>query len=99
MLKVGIIQQHNSANTQDNMQRLRERIAEVAKQGAELVVLQELHNSLYFCQVEEVDTFDLGESIPGPSTYFLGKWQESTTLCWWYRYLKSELQASTTTRQ
>ncbi len=71
-MKIGIIQQHNTANRQDNCQRLADSIARLAAQGAELVVLQELHNSLYFCQVENVDCFDLAEPIPGPSTEYYG---------------------------
>ncbi len=72
-LKIGIIQQHNIADTNDNMHRLSENIERLAKQGAQLIVLQELHNSLYFCQVEDVNNFDLAESIPGKSTDFYGK--------------------------
>ncbi len=53
--------------------RLAEGIIDLAKRGAELIVLQELHNTLYFCQVEDVDNFDLAEPIPGPSTDFYGK--------------------------
>lgn len=71
-MKTGIIQQHNTADIQDNRQRLAESIRSLAKQGAELIVLQELHNSLYFCQTETVDLFDLAETIPGPSTDFFG---------------------------
>jgi N-carbamoylputrescine amidase len=71
-MKIGIIQQHNSADREDNKQRLAEKIRKVAQAGAELVVLQELHNGLYFCQEENVDTFDLAEPIPGPSTEFYG---------------------------
>ena len=71
-MKIGIIQQHNSANREDNKRRLAEKIRKVAQQGAELVVLQELHNGLYFCQEENVDTFDQAEPIPGPSTEFYG---------------------------
>ena len=71
-MKTGIIQQHNTADIQDNRQRLAESIRSRAKQGAELIVLQELHNSLYFCQTENVDLFDLAETIPGPSTDFFG---------------------------
>ena len=71
-MKTGIIQQHNTADIQDNRQRLAESIRSLAKQGAELIVLQELHNSLYFCQTENVDLFDLAETIPGPSTDFFG---------------------------
>ena len=71
-MKVGIIQQSCTANVHDNMQKLAANIADVAAQGAELVVLQELHNSLYFCQVEATDNCDLAEPIPGPSTEFYG---------------------------
>ena len=71
-MKIGIIQQHNNANREDNKQRLAEKIRKVAQQGAELVVLQELHNGLYFCQEENVNTFDQAEPIPGPSTEFYG---------------------------
>lgn len=67
-LNIGIIQQHNTADIHDNMKRLAEGIAQLAGQGAQLIVLQELHNSLYFCQEENVDNFDLAEPIPGPST-------------------------------
>ena len=72
-MKVGIIQQSCTANTEDNKQKLAQNIAQVAKQGAQLVVLQELHNSLYFCQTENVDNFSLAEPIPGPSTQFYGE--------------------------
>ena len=71
-LKIGILQQHNTADTASNKQRLAEGIKSLASQGAQLIVLQELHNSLYFCQVESVDNFDLAEPIPGPSTDFFG---------------------------
>ena len=72
-LNVGIIQQHNTADIKHNMERLADGIREVAKNDAQLVVLQELHNGLYFCQTENVDLFDLAETIPGPSTEFYGK--------------------------
>lgn len=71
-MKTGIIQQHNTADKRYNMQRLAESIKALASEGAELIILQELHNSLYFCQVENVNNFDLAESIPGPSTEFFG---------------------------
>ena len=71
-LNVGIIQQHNTADRDDNRRRLADAIRSVAAQGAELVVLQELHNGLYFCQTENVDLFDQAEPIPGPSTDFYG---------------------------
>lgn len=73
LLKIGVLQQHNTASREDNMARLAEGIADLAKQGAQLIVLQELHNSLYFCQTEDVNLFDLAEPIPGPSTDFFGK--------------------------
>ena len=72
-LKVGLIQQACSANGYDNRQRLAEHIGAAAKEGARLVVLQELHNTTYFCQIENVDNFDLAEPIPGPSTEFFGE--------------------------
>lgn len=71
-MKTGIIQQHNTADRNDNMRRLAEKITALASQGAELIVLQELHNSLYFCQTENVDRFDMAETIPGESTEFFG---------------------------
>ena len=73
-LKIGILQQHNIADTKKNIERLAENITDLAQRGAELVVLQELHNSLYFCQTEDVNNFDLAEPIPGPSTDFYGEW-------------------------
>ena len=71
-MKVGIIQQHNTANIEDNKTRLASKTRLLAREGAELVILQELHNSLYFCQTEEVDKFELAEPIPGPSSEFYG---------------------------
>ena len=71
-IKIGFLQQQNTAVPEDNIQRLSKGIAGLAKQGAQLIVLQELHNSLYFCQVEDVNNFDWAESIPGPSTQFYG---------------------------
>ena len=72
-LKIGFLQQHNVADRMDNMKRLAEGITDLAKRGAELIVLQELHNGLYFCQAEEVENFDQAEPIPGPSTAFYGE--------------------------
>ncbi len=72
-MKIGIIQQHNTADREENKARLAEKIRKLANEGAELIVLQELHNGLYFCQVEDVDTFDQAEPIPGPSTEFFGQ--------------------------
>ena len=71
-LKIGLLQQHNIADRKDNMRRLYDGITDLANRGAQLIVLQELHNSLYFCQVEDVNNFDLAETIPGPSTEFFG---------------------------
>jgi N-carbamoylputrescine amidase len=70
ILKVGIVQQSNTADIEQNKASLRAGIERCAQQGAQLVVLQELHNSLYFCQTENTDLFDLAEPIPGPSTDF-----------------------------
>lgn len=72
-IKIGFLQQHNVADQQLNITRLASGIANLAEHGAQLIVLQELHNSLYFCQTENVNLFDLAESIPGPSTNFYGE--------------------------
>ena len=72
-LNIGFLQQHNTADTRDNIVRLAEGVADLARRGAKLVVLQELHNSLYFCQTEDVGNFDLAEPIPGPSTEMFGE--------------------------
>ncbi len=72
-LNIGFLQQHNTADRRNNMLRLAEGVADLARRGAQLVVLQELHNSLYFCQVEDVNNFDLAEPIPGPSTQMFGE--------------------------
>lgn len=71
-MKVGIIQQTCSDSIEDNKNKLAQNIRKAASLGAQLVVLQELHNSLYFCQTENTQLFDLAESIPGPSTEFYG---------------------------
>lgn len=71
-MKVGLIQQANGGDIASNMQRLATKIRRVARDGAELIVLQELHNGLYFCQTEDVDVFDQAEPIPGHSTDFFG---------------------------
>ncbi|HBT86796.1 MAG TPA: acyltransferase [Porphyromonadaceae bacterium] len=72
-MKVGIIQQANTSNIQDNIKRLQEKIRQLEKDGAELIVIQELHNGLYFCQTEDTDVFDQAETIPGPSTEVYGQ--------------------------
>lgn len=73
LLKIGLVQQANTADRKENMYRLAQNIEEVCRRGAQLVVLQELHNSLYFCQTEDTRLFDLAEPIPGPSTGFFGE--------------------------
>ena len=70
---MGLVQQQNGADANDNRQRLVKNINLCADRGAQMVVLQELHNTQYFCQTENVDLFDLAEPIPGPSTELLGK--------------------------
>ena len=71
-IKTGLVQAAIGPDVEANKKLLAERLIFCQKQGAELVVLQELHNSLYFCQTEDVSAFDLAESIPGPSTVFYG---------------------------
>ena len=72
-LKVAAVQHCNSGNIEKDVEKTVSGIKEAAKDGAKLVVLQELHRSLYFCQVEDTDNFDLAEPIPGPSTDMYGK--------------------------
>ena len=72
-MKIGFLQQHNTADRVKNIERLCDGIRDLARRGAELIVLQELHNTLYFCQVEDVNLFDLAEPIPGPSTDVYGR--------------------------
>lgn len=70
IIKVGLVQQANTDDLQENLKRLKSNIEECVKKGVQLVVLQELHNTLYFCQTEETCKFDMAEYIPGPSTEF-----------------------------
>ena len=72
-IKVGLVQQSNTSDVAENRKKLAQNIEACVAEGANLVVLQELHNSLYFCQTENVDLFDLAETIPGPSTQFFGE--------------------------
>lgn len=67
-LTVALIQERNHGDAEANLAVIEQRVGEAAKQGARLVLLQELHNGAYFCQHESVDEFDLAEPIPGPST-------------------------------
>ena len=71
-MKVGLIQQANGGDRAANIEKLKENICACARLGAELVVLQELHNGLYFCQTEDTNVFDQAETIPGPSTEVFG---------------------------
>ncbi|MCL1937205.1 MAG: carbon-nitrogen hydrolase [Candidatus Azobacteroides sp.] len=72
-MRIGLIQQSNTADIQKNRQKLTDNIRYCAAQGAQLVVLQELHNGLYFCQTEDTTQFDASETIPGPSTALFGR--------------------------
>lgn len=72
-MKVGLIQQKNSADIKANIAKLQDNIRKAAAMEAELVVLQELHNGLYFCQTENTQLFDQAESIPGSSTDSFGQ--------------------------
>ena len=72
-MKVGLIQQKNSADIEANIRKLQANVRIAAQQGAELVVLQELHNGLYFCQTENTELFNQAEPIPGPSTESFGR--------------------------
>lgn len=77
-MKVGIIQHEKTADVADNRRRLADAIRRVAADGAQLIVNQELHDSLYFCQTEDVDLFDLAEQIPGPATDFYSELARET---------------------
>jgi N-carbamoylputrescine amidase len=72
-MKIGIIQQANKPDREDNVKRLQQKIRQLAAGGAELIVLQELHNGLYFCQTEDTGVFEQAEPIPGPSTDSFGR--------------------------
>lgn len=72
-MKVGIIQQANSPVITENIQKLIDKVRLLASEGAELIVMQELHNGLYFCQTEDPEVFNQAETIPGPSTEIFGR--------------------------
>ncbi len=76
-LNVGLVQHACSDDLQANLEASINGIRAAAEQGAQLVVLQELHRGLYFCQQEDVDQFDLAEPIPGPTTQRLGELAKS----------------------
>ena len=71
-MKVALIQQSNTADSNSNILKLESNIRKSVSEGASLIVLQELHNGLYFCQTEDTDVFEQAETIPGPSTEFFG---------------------------
>ncbi len=71
-LRIGILQQQKTADVVKNIEAIEEEVTDLARRGAKLVILSELHNSLYFCQVEDVNNFQFAETIPGPSTDFYG---------------------------
>lgn len=71
-IKIGVIQQHNVTDAADNRRRLTEKIRQLAAAGSQLVVLQELHETQYFCQTEDVDLFDLAAPVPGEATVYYG---------------------------
>ncbi len=73
LVNVGLIQVSCSGNPEENMEKTIRKIRETAAAGAQIVVLQELFRSLYFCDTEDYDNFSLAEPIPGPSTDLLGK--------------------------
>jgi len=72
-MKIALIQQSNTANRHENVAKLENNIRKAAAEGAELIVLQELHNGLYFCQTEDTNVFEQAETIPGPSTESFGR--------------------------
>ena len=71
-MKIAAIQLNLSQNKEKNLKKITSKIAKAAQNGANLVVLQELHNSIYFPYIEDVNFFDLAETIPGPSTKYFG---------------------------
>ena len=97
-IKVGLIQQSCTGNTAENMDKLKHSIEDVASKGAELVVLQELHNTLYFCQTENTSLFDLAETIPGPSTDSIVELHPPIVSYWSLPYLRNVLRDFTITR-
>ena len=80
VLKVALLQETNRGSAVANLDAIEAGLREAAAAGAELVLLQELHNGPYFCQHESVAEFDLAESIPGPSTERLGALAEELRL-------------------
>lgn len=80
-IKVALVQQHNTADVEDNVRRLDLAVRKAKEKGADLVVLQELHDTLYFCQQEDVDNFDLATPVPGPvSQHYSGLAKECSVV-------------------
>lgn len=77
-MKVALIQQSNTGNREENLTKLTKNIKACAERGAALIVLQEIHNGLYFCQTEDTEVFDQAETIPGFSTNYFGKLAKET---------------------
>ena len=96
-IKVGIIQQSNTADIRVNLMNLTKSIEACAAHGAQLIVLQELHNSLYFCQTENTNLFDLAEPIPGPSTGFYSELAAGSSGICIFRYLPAMLPSRSNT--
>src|SRR6187455_3395046 len=72
-VKIGLVQMSCSSNKEENLQKAIEKVKEAAAKGAQIVCLQELFTSLYFCDVEDYENFKLAEPIPGPSSDALSK--------------------------
>jgi len=72
-VNIGLVQMSCTASKEDNLKKAMEKVREAAKQGAQIVCLQELFTSLYFCDVEDYENFKLAEAIPGPSSEALAK--------------------------
>lgn len=97
-ITVGLVQQSNTPDREENMLRLKAGIEHCAEQGAQLVVLQELHNSLYFCQTENTECFDWAETVPGPSTDFYSKIAVNRVSFSLHRFLNAGLRDCITIR-
>ena len=93
-IKVGLIQQSNTADIRVNLMNLAKSIEACAAHGAQLIVLQELHNSLYFCQTENTHLFDLAEPIPGPSTGFYSELAAANTGKCTFRMIRPIMRSS-----
>jgi N-carbamoylputrescine amidase len=81
-IKIGLVQQAITPNIEANKAKLANNVRDLARQGAQLVVLQELHNSLYFCQTEDTNLFDLAEPIPGHPPSITASWRPKQVWYW-----------------